>query len=84
MAKNPVRRTTRPRTCYDTDVPTGLPSFKPPANVWVNDEFQAFKPMLDGHVWELCVPGTSKAPIIFLGTRAGVRAVTPPTRASEG
>jgi hypothetical protein len=28
--------------------------------VWVNDEFQALKPVLDGHVWELCVPGTNR------------------------
>jgi hypothetical protein len=43
-------------TCYDVALPQGA-TFKAPANVWINDEFQARKIIVQNHAWELCVPG---------------------------
>ncbi len=44
--------------CWDVNLPSG--AFKPPANIWINDMFQARKVRLDAHVWELCVPAAKK------------------------
>ena len=43
--------------CYTATLAAGQ-TFRPLANVWVNDEFQARKVTLTNHVWELCVPAT--------------------------
>jgi archaellum component FlaG (FlaF/FlaG flagellin family) len=43
--------------CYDISLPTNE-NFKPPANVWIADEFATRKITLDGNLVELCVPAT--------------------------
>jgi hypothetical protein len=40
--------------CWDVD--NNNPKFKPPADVWINDQFQQRRLQLVAHVWFLCNP----------------------------